>query len=106
MTDTLHIAFTVVWGTFTLIVLGVGAVAFGRRFRAYTVATIILLLAFGVWTGIDSPKLQANEPTPWIGVAERVNIGVYMLWIAVLAVALLQKPTRSAAKPAPKENQS
>jgi hypothetical protein len=33
---------------------------------------------------------KANEPTPWIGVWERINIGVYMLWVVVLAIALLR----------------
>ena len=28
--------------------------------------------------------------TPWIGVWERINIGVFLLWIVVLATALLR----------------
>ena len=32
---------------------------------------------------------QANLPTPWIGVWERINIGVFLLWVVVLATMLL-----------------
>jgi len=38
---------------------------------------------------MDAPRIAANEPTPWIGLWERVNIGAFMLWIVVLAVDLL-----------------
>jgi hypothetical protein len=31
-----------------------------------------------------------NQPTPWVGVTERIMIGVVMIWIVVLALALLR----------------
>ena len=31
-------------------------------------------------------------PTPWIGLWERINISVFLLWIAVLATPLLRTP--------------
>ena len=34
--------------------------------------------------------MQPNLPTPWVGVRERINIYGYMLWMAVLAIALLR----------------
>jgi hypothetical protein len=34
--------------------------------------------------------MEANEPTPWIGLKERVNFYAAMLWIAALAIALLR----------------
>ena len=48
------------------------------------------MLVFGAWTGIASPGVGTGEPTPWIGALERVNIGAYLLWVAVLAVSLLR----------------
>jgi hypothetical protein len=45
---------------------------------------------FGVLTGLDQPRLAANLPTPWMGVWERISIFGYMLWVAVLAIALLR----------------
>ena len=39
--------------------------------------------------------MEANLPTPWAGVTERISIGGYLLWQAVLAVALMRaRPTR------------
>jgi hypothetical protein len=34
--------------------------------------------------------MQANEPTPLMGIEERVNIYATMLWVAVLAIGLLR----------------
>lgn len=90
LTDTLHIVWTMVWGLLTMLAIGFGAAALGKRFRLYSIATIVILLAFGVLTSLDSPRMQANLPTPRIGVWERINTGVVMLWIVVLAIALLR----------------
>lgn len=32
----------------------------------------------------------AGQLTPWLGVAERINIGAYLLWVTVLAAILLR----------------
>jgi hypothetical protein len=92
MTDTLHIAFTAVWLVLMLVAMGFAAAALGRRFRIYTVATVMTFLVFGTLTALDAPRLAADLPTPWIGVWERINMGAAMLWIAVLALALLPAP--------------
>jgi hypothetical protein len=34
--------------------------------------------------------LAAGEPTPWFGLLERITIGVYLLWVAVLALLLFE----------------
>jgi hypothetical protein len=49
------------------------------------------MLVFGAITSVYAPQVQANEPTPWVGVYERINAYGYMLWIGVLAVALWRK---------------
>ena len=72
-----------------LTAIGFGAAAFGKWFRFYSIATIVILLVFGVLTGLDAPRIEANLPTPWVGVTERIDIGVFLLWVVVLAVALL-----------------
>ena len=96
LTDTLHIVWSMVAVLFMMLAIGFGATAFGRRFRFYSIATLVLLVAFGVLTGIDAPRVDANLPTPWIGVWERINIGVYMLWVVVLATALLRRPATAS----------
>lgn len=94
LTDTLHIVWSTIAVLLMLSAMAFGAAAFGRRFRFYSIATIVSLLWFGALTGVETPELQANLPTPWIGVWERIMIGAYLLWIAVLAVKLLREAPR------------
>jgi hypothetical protein len=89
LTDTLHIVFTMITVPLFLVAVGFGAAAFGRRFRIYSIATIVAVIVFGVLTGLESPLMEADLPTPWIGVWERIGIGAYMLWVVVLAMVLL-----------------
>jgi hypothetical protein len=90
LTDTLHIVWTVVTNVLFMLQIGFAAVAFGKRFRLYSIATMVMLVAFGALTGMEAPGLEANLPTPLIGVWERIGIGVFMLWIAMLAIVLLR----------------
>lgn len=90
LTDTMHIAWTIVTSLFFMFALGFGAVAFGKRFRRYSIATMAIVFAAGAWTGTYASRLEANLPTPWAGVWERVNTTAFMVWIAVLAIALLR----------------
>jgi hypothetical protein len=94
--DTLHVALGGVTVLLMFLAIGFGSTAFGARFRLYSNVTIVVLVTFGALTFIEAPRLQANLPTPWIGLWERINISVFLLWIAVLAAALLQQgPRRS-----------
>jgi hypothetical protein len=86
----MHGIITMVLVLFMMLAMGFGAAAFGRRFRLYSIATILMLVVGGVLTGLDQPRLVANLPTPWMGVWERIDIGVFLLWVVVLAVALLR----------------
>ena len=52
-----------------------------------------MLLAFGGLTFLEAPRLQANLPTPWIGLWERINISVFLLWVVVLAPVLWRTGT-------------
>jgi hypothetical protein len=89
LTDTLHIVWTAGNGVLTLLAMGFGAAALGRRFRVYSVATMAILLASGAWTGTYVARMEANLPTPGMGVWERINIGAWLLWVVVFATALL-----------------
>ncbi len=91
LTDTLHIVWTAVSGLLTLVAMGCAAAALGKRFRIYCIASIVVLLTTGAMTSVDAPKIAANLPTPWIGVWERFSIVFWMLWLLVLAVALLRR---------------
>jgi len=94
--DTLHLALGGATVLLMFLAIGFGTTAFGRRFRLYSLATIVVLLAFGALTFTEAPKLQANLPTPWIGLWERINISVFLLWVAVLAIRMWRPVTAQA----------
>jgi len=79
LTDTLHLVWTFATAVFMLSAIGCGAAAFGKRFRFYSIATIGALVVSGVVTGSYVARVQANLPTSWFGVWERIQIGVFML---------------------------
>ena len=91
LSDTMHIVLAMV--TVFLMVLAIlcAAAALGIRFRVYSVATLAILLCFGLLTTLDAPKVSSNAPTPWLGVWERVNVGVFLLWVVVIAIVLLRE---------------
>lgn len=91
LTDTLHLVWAGVTVFLFVLIMGFGAAALGKRFRIYTIISIVLLLTFGLLTALSAPNVETNLPTPWIGVWERVNIGVFVLWVAVLAATILRK---------------
>jgi hypothetical protein len=91
LSDTMHLALGGATQVFYLLALGFAAVALGKNFRIYSVVTFIVLLFFGILTFLDAPKLSSGQPTPIIGVWERVNIGVFLLWVVVLAIVLWNK---------------
>ena len=93
LSDSLHVVLAAVTVLLMFAAIAVAATAFGKRFRVYSIATIVVLLAFGLLTFAEAPRLQANLPTPWMGLWERINISVFLLWAVVLAALLLQTGT-------------
>ena len=88
LSDTLHVVLGAVTVFLMFLAIGCGATAFGKRFQLYSITTIVVLLVFGGLTFVEAPRLEANLPTPWIGLWERINISVFLLWVVVLAVTL------------------
>jgi pimeloyl-ACP methyl ester carboxylesterase len=89
LSDTLHVVLGAVTVFLMFLAIGFGATAFGKKFAVYSIATIVVLLAFGALTFLEAPRLQSNLPTPWIGLWERINISVFLLWVGVFAAMLL-----------------
>jgi membrane protease YdiL (CAAX protease family) len=87
--DTLHGVLTLSGVLFILLALGAGSTIFGAKFRSYTWMTIALVIVGGCLAGADGPKLEADLPTAWMGVWERVSVLAYLLWVAVLSLLLL-----------------
>jgi hypothetical protein len=89
-TDTWHIVMSVITVLLMFISIGFGAAAFGKGFRLYSIATIIVFIVFGVLTFIEAPNVNKNLPTPFIGLWERINIAAFMVWLFVFATILLR----------------
>jgi hypothetical protein len=89
MSDTMHLALAGVTQVTYLAALGLSAAALGRGFRIYSIITFLTLAVFGFLTFLEAPGVSANLPTPTIGIWERINIGVFLLWVIVLAATLI-----------------
>jgi hypothetical protein len=102
LSDILHIAFTLVAVPLMMLIIGFGAAALQRPFKIFSIITLGVLITFGILTAIDSPRISSNVPTPLIGVWERINIGVYLIWVAVLSIQLLFTPRKRKPLPSMK----
>jgi hypothetical protein len=91
ISDTMHLILAAVTVVLMAASMSLTAAAMDKQFRIYTVITILVLLGFGILTGIGAGNVQHNLPTPWIGVWERINIGVFLLWVIVFALMLMRK---------------
>lgn len=96
--DTMHQVLGGVTVLLMFVALSFGAASFGKRFRIYTITSIVVLLVFGGLTFLDAPNLATNLPTPFIGLWERISITVFLVWIAAFAIALLRGSDRKRGR--------
>jgi hypothetical protein len=89
--DTMHLIMGAVSNLFMMVAMGFVAAALGNKFRFYTIVTIGTLLVFGILTGMRAPDVNANRPTPFVGILEMIMLGVFLLWAVVLAGILLYR---------------
>jgi hypothetical protein len=90
----LHPLATGVMSIFILLSVAFAATLHGKKFGVYSVLTLVTLVVFGILVSVQAPQLAANQPAPFIGLLERVNIYAWMVWVAVFAISL-----RTAATP-------
>jgi hypothetical protein len=90
ISDTLHIIITGVTTALIILAIVTGAAVYGKGFRYYSIITIAIVVVFGALAGMDIPGITAHQPTPWLGITERVTVAAYVLWMAVLSVILLR----------------
>lgn len=90
-----HVPLTGMEVLFLLASIGFGAASRGTGFRAYSIASLLVLVVFGVWAGSFVSRVAANRPTAWLGAIERVNIYGYLAWVSAFSISLL----RSASMP-------
>ena len=95
--DMPHIVVTGVLVALTLLAIGFGAFGLGKRFRIYSFATLVTVIALGAASARYGALIAAGQPTPGFGIIERILIYSSMLWFGVLAVALLRRPSHQRA---------
>ena len=93
--DTLHLVLAGATVFLMLVALGVGAAALGPRFRVYSLVSLVVLGICGGLTFGEAPQVAVNGPTAWIGFWERINLGVFLVWVIALAVAVWPGAPRS-----------
>jgi hypothetical protein len=86
--DVGHLVLTGVTLALILSLFGFSAAAFGRRSRLGAIAGAATVVVFGALTGVQAAKLPRGEPTPWMGLFERVSIAPWLLWMVLVAVVL------------------
>jgi len=91
--DTMHLVLSAATGLFVVAYVATTAFAFGWVFRLYSVATIAAALVFGLLSA-QVDKIEAGDPTPYMGLFERIGIGAWLLWMVVLATVLMRRTTR------------
>ena len=89
--DVGHLVLTGVTGAEIVALLGLGAAAFGPKFRAYSLASAAVVLGSGALTSRQAANLSRGKPTPAMGLYERASIGAWLQWMAALAVILLRE---------------
>jgi len=85
----LHIALAT--NPFALLAIAFGIAAFKGSFRAFSAATVLVLLEAAVFSVSYITAIATNQPTPGMGLAERLSQYGYQFWQAALAVVLLRE---------------
>jgi hypothetical protein len=93
-----HIALAVVGILSWLVAMGFGAAALGKRFRIYSLVSLAVVVAFNALALSYAPEVNAGQPTPFIGLDERIAFATYFFWQSVLAVALWRRRPNRAWK--------
>lgn len=88
--DSMHLVLAAGTGLFVAAYVAAFAIAFGWLFRVYSVLTLATALVFGRLSA-QVDHLEAAEPTPYMGLLERIGMGAWLLWLAVAAVVLLRR---------------
>jgi hypothetical membrane protein len=86
LTDTMHLVLAA--NPFWAASLIAAIVGFRGAFRAYSIATLCVLLALGAYGFSFAAAVAADAPTPWMGLAERLAQYLDGVWQAVLAVVM------------------
>ena len=85
----MHIASSAVFSVLVVAMMVLSAVAYRGWFRVYAVATVAVVMAFGMASAVAIQGIDEND-TPWAGAFERINAYAYFAWLVVLAVVVIR----------------
>jgi predicted membrane channel-forming protein YqfA (hemolysin III family) len=85
----MHGILSVAWSLGISAVVVLAAVASRGWFRLYSIGTVLVMMAFGIASGIAFRGIEQND-TPWAGAFERINAYVLMAWLAILVVKMIR----------------
>jgi hypothetical protein len=77
-----------------VIAMSSSANATASGFFSYSIISMAVMLLFGALTGSAGVAIAEDLPTPWIGVAERLSIYTFLVWVATLAAVLMRAAPR------------
>ncbi len=93
-TDIMHGILAGVHVLLFLLAMGFGATAYGKRFRLYSIGTLLTLIVLGAVSGFMAGAQITVQgfttPPQWFGAIERITIYGSTLWVVVLAIVLLR----------------
>ncbi len=73
-----------------LVTTGFGIVALGKRFRLFSILTLVVLVLVVVFIGLQTAQIVAGGIPNFFGISERVLTWAWFLWVTVLSIALLR----------------
>ena len=89
-TDTMHVLLSGVGVVFILFAVCIVALAYRNRLRLYSIVTILILLIPGAVPFIYVSELALGQPTPWVGLTERISTYGYFVWQTIFIVYLMK----------------
>ncbi len=90
-TDILHIGWTLMGVILNLLIIWLGALGLPHRFRLFSVICWVVVLTFGIITIYETPAMFSDDPTPYIGLWERIALAAFDVWLLVFAVSLVRQ---------------
>ena len=87
--DTMHITLSAVFSLLVVAMMILSAVAYSGWFRLYALATMVVVVSFGMASSLAIRGIEQDD-TPWAGGFERINAYAYFAWLVVLAVMVIR----------------
>lgn len=89
-TDVMHVLLAGVGVVFVLLAVCIVALSSRGWLRIYSVMAIMVLLVPGAIVFMTIPGLTMGEPTPYVGLTERISTYGYYLWQAIFVKHLMK----------------